>query len=287
MDSPEVPPENRPSVTSAQALPRPLPLRKRGRVQHLLHAGAAARPLVPDDHDVAGTHRAVEDALDGVLLRLEDPAGPAERSTAPRRRPAVFTIAPSGADVAVQDGQPAVGGVGVRHVPDAPGRRVEVQRVPAGRLRVRLRGPHAAGRGVIQLHRLVRHATRPRGPRQRCGMPVHRVDGPVEQPGPVQLAEDRRDAAGPVHVLDVVLRPCSGATLHRHGTRRDSSSISFRPKSTPPSCAAASRCRIVLVDPPIATSSAMAFSNASLRGDGARQHRLVVVLVVPPGDLHD
>ena len=28
MDSPEVPPENRPSVTSAQARPSPLPLRK-------------------------------------------------------------------------------------------------------------------------------------------------------------------------------------------------------------------------------------------------------------------
>jgi len=28
MDSPEVPPENRPSVMSAQARPRPLPLRK-------------------------------------------------------------------------------------------------------------------------------------------------------------------------------------------------------------------------------------------------------------------
>ena len=54
-----------------------------------------------------------------------------------------------------------------------------------------------------------------------------------------------------------------GATLHRHGTRRDSSSISFRPKLTPASCAAASRCRIVLVDPPMATSSAIAFSNAS------------------------
>ncbi len=49
-----------------------------------------------------------------------------------------------------------------------------------------------------------------------------------------------------------------------HGTRRDSSSISLSPKSTPASCAAASRCSTVLVDPPIATSSAIAFSNASL-----------------------
>ena len=54
-----------------------------------------------------------------------------------------------------------------------------------------------------------------------------------------------------------------GATLQMQGTRRDSSSISFSPKSTPASCAAASRCSTVLVDPPIATSSAIAFSNAS------------------------
>ena len=48
-----------------------------------------------------------------------------------------------------------------------------------------------------------------------------------------------------------------------HGTRRESSSISFSVKSTPASCAAASRCSTVLVEPPIAMSSAIAFSNAS------------------------
>ena len=57
--------------------------------------------------------------------------------------------------------------------------------------------------------------------------------------------------------------PVAGASLQMQGTRRDSSSMSFRPKSTPASGAAASRCRIVLVEPPIAMSSTMAFSNAS------------------------
>ena len=42
-------------------------------------------------------------------------------------------------------------------------------------------------------------------------------------------------------------------------------------KSTPASCAAASRCSTVLVEPPIAISSVIAFSNASnvamLRGN--------------------
>ncbi len=39
--------------------------------------------------------------------------------------------------------------------------------------------------------------------------------------------------------------------------------MSRTPKSTSASWAAASRCRIVLVEPPMAMSSAMAFSNAA------------------------
>ena len=53
-----------------------------------------------------------------------------------------------------------------------------------------------------------------------------------------------------------------GATLHKTGTRRDSRSMSAMVKSISASCAAASRCRTVLVEPPIEMSSVMAFSNA-------------------------
>ncbi|MNW64639.1 hypothetical protein D3C74_429390 [compost metagenome] len=55
-----------------------------------------------------------------------------------------------------------------------------------------------------------------------------------------------------------------GATLDRHGTWRLMRSMSVRSKSTSPSCAAASTCRTVLVEPPIATSSVMALANAAL-----------------------
>ncbi len=55
-----------------------------------------------------------------------------------------------------------------------------------------------------------------------------------------------------------------GATLDRHGTWRLMRSMSVRSKSTPPSCAAARMCSTVFVEPPIATSSAMAFENAAL-----------------------
>ena len=62
----------------------------------------------------------------------------------------------------------------------------------------------------------------------------------------------------------------AGATFERHGTRRDSRSMSFMVKSMPASCAAARMCSTVLVEPPMAMSSVMAFSKApkeaTLRG---------------------
>jgi hypothetical protein len=55
-----------------------------------------------------------------------------------------------------------------------------------------------------------------------------------------------------------------GETLARHGTRRETSSMAARSKSISPSCAAARMCSTVFVEPPIATSRAIAFSNAFL-----------------------
>ena len=56
MDSPEVPPEKRPSVMSAQALPKPFGFEVASGVEHLLHARAAAGPFVADNHHVTGFH---------------------------------------------------------------------------------------------------------------------------------------------------------------------------------------------------------------------------------------
>jgi hypothetical protein len=50
--------------------------------------------------------------------------------------------------------------------------------------------------------------------------------------------------------------------LHRHGTDRETASMSSRVTPTPASTAAASRCSTVFVDPPMATSTANAFRNA-------------------------
>ena len=54
-----------------------------------------------------------------------------------------------------------------------------------------------------------------------------------------------------------------GAILLKQGTTRDKRSISAILKSTPASCAAANKCKTVLLEPPIAISKLMAFSKAS------------------------
>lgn len=53
-----------------------------------------------------------------------------------------------------------------------------------------------------------------------------------------------------------------GATLHSCGTTRERRSMSCMVKAIPASCAIASRCRMVLVEPPMAMSSVIAFSKA-------------------------
>ena len=53
-----------------------------------------------------------------------------------------------------------------------------------------------------------------------------------------------------------------GATLHSWGTSREMRSMSAMVKSISASCAMARMCRMVLVEPPMAMSSVMAFSKA-------------------------
>ena len=98
----------------------------------------------------------------------------------------------------------------------------------------------------------------------------------VEQAGPATARRGspgcRRRGARP---------PCGsrefGATLLRHGTRRETASIAARSKSISPSWAAARMCSTVFVEPPMATSSAIAFSNAVPRWRCARERGRVVV----------
>jgi hypothetical protein len=116
---------------------------------------------------------------------------------------------------------------------------------------------------------------------------VHGRHVACEQTGAVELAEDRHDAAGAVHVLHVHV-DLAGATLHRHRhlarQRVDVAMVEIdaRPHG------GGQMCSTVLVEPPIAMSSAMAFSKAAFEaGDVARQHAVVVLLVVALGEVDD
>ncbi len=144
-----------PSVGDQGAGPaESLPLQEAGRVQHLLHAGTAAGPFVPDEHHVAGLDLAAQDALDRGLLALEDLRRAREAPQLLRYAGRLHDRA-LGSQVAVQHGEAAVPGVSVRKVPDAPGLPVLVE---AGPPRVLGEGPDradSAGGRVEQLDGLL------------------------------------------------------------------------------------------------------------------------------------
>ena len=56
----------------------------------------------------------------------------------------------------------------------------------------------------------------------------------------------------------------AGATLHKNGVLRESSSMCDISKSTPASCAAANKCNTVLDEPPMAISTTIEFIKAVL-----------------------
>ena len=71
------------------------------------------------------------------------------------------------------------------------------------------------------------------------------------------------------------------------GTLRDRRSMSAMVNSRPALCATARMCNTVLVEPPMAMSSVMAFSKACEGRDAAREHVVVALLVVALGHLDD
>ena len=79
----------------------------------------------------------------------------------------------------------------------------------------------------------------------------------------LELVHDRVHAARAVQVLDVIdfaFRRGGGAMRQMLGVRRETAAMSSSVNFTPPSCAIASRCSTVLVDPPMAMSSVIALS---------------------------
>src|SRR5690606_18270754 len=111
-------------------LPEPARLQVARRVQHFLHARAAARPLVADHHHFAGLHLVAEDRLDAGVLALEDAGGTGELQVrlvdASRLHDAAFER-----DIAAQDGETAILRKGVLRRADGTLGAVEVEFGPA------------------------------------------------------------------------------------------------------------------------------------------------------------
>ena len=177
---PWVPPENRPSVSSATESPRPSPTSAPVTCSISCMPGPADRALVADDDDVAGLDLLGADRVVAGRLRVED-AG----------RSAVLAALVAGE---------------LDHA--AVGRQRAVQdRQAAGRLERRLERDDDLLAGRLD------------GVRRDLGdRPA--VDGrrvAVEEPGPLeQLAHDQGDAAGLVHVG----RGVAAARLHVGDDRR-------------------------------------------------------------------
>src|SRR5690606_30903394 len=125
------------------------------RVQHFLHARAAFRAFVTDDHDVAGLHFVREDAAYGAVLAFEDLRVAFEH---------VDRLVDAGGfhhaavqrDVAVENGQAAFFRVSVFDTADAAVFTVVVQGFPTGRLAERglCRDARRAGLEEV-MHRFV------------------------------------------------------------------------------------------------------------------------------------
>src|SRR5262249_623387 len=204
----------------------------RGRhAEHLAHAGPAARSLVADHDDVARTDPAGQHGGHGVLLALEHPRRPA---MLPALVAGHLHHAAVGRDRALQDDEPA-GGL------DRP-----------------IEGPdHVLPRRLPPLPALPpppppRHPRTP--PRAPAWAPPRRSPAPTSRRATpaVPPARPRPPA---------VYRPPGCKSAHS-GVRRPIGSKSSMVSGTPVSRAMASRCRTALVEPPVAFTPAIAFSNA-------------------------
>ena len=88
-----------------------------GRRQHFTHAGAPLRPFVTDDQNFPLLNLFAHDGLGGFLLGVEDPGRPFVCEHLFQHR-GLFDHASAGGDIAVKDGQTALGTIGVVQAPD-------------------------------------------------------------------------------------------------------------------------------------------------------------------------
>jgi hypothetical protein len=148
---------------------------------------------------------------------------------------------------------------------DTTGLAVGIQRRKGGFLAERDGGRNAARRRAEKLLRFFTRATGDvpfgDGIAQRAAM--HVAARQVQQFRTRQFAENAGNAAGTMHVFDMVFVGGGRRFAQARHFARDAVDVGHR-EIDAGFLRGASRCSTVLVEPPMATSSAMAFSNACL-----------------------
>jgi hypothetical protein len=192
-----------------------------GRIEHLLHAGSAARAFVADQHHVAGLHDlAGQDAETASSWLSKTTAGP-ENFRIESSTPAVFTMQPSRRDC-----QTARQG---RHPAKRHARRLRIT-PPRGRCRAPCSGGTGEKASVVRT---------PPGAAGRAGAPPDVGDGDVpfgERLGHVSfqwmVPTDVSSRPAAVELTEDAMMPparwtssmwtslLAGATLHSTGTLR-------------------------------------------------------------------
>ncbi len=131
MESPDDPPENRPSGDEGAGFPQSFRLQIARWVEHFLHTRTTARTFVTDEYDIAGDDFIAEDALHRRVLTFEDPrrAGKDQDGLVDARGlhdAAVF------GEVAIEHREAAVFGEGMGRGADDAFLAVEVDRTRSG-----------------------------------------------------------------------------------------------------------------------------------------------------------
>src|SRR5690606_28001265 len=124
-------------------LPEAARLQVARRIEHLLHARSAPRPLVANDHDLARLHATAENAFDRRFLALEHARRAAELRESGVHAGGLHHGAVA-RQVSIEHGEAAVGPVGVLDVPNAPRGTVQIELLPLPTLAEGHLGRHAA-----------------------------------------------------------------------------------------------------------------------------------------------
>ena len=179
----------------------------RGRIEHLLHSGAALGAFVADYYHVAAYHLASEDAVTSLFLRVEHLCGAAEMEDGLVHARGLHYAAVL-CQVALEHGQAAVLGIGVGHVADAALGAICIEGIETRILGTHLYVETARGGATVYILCLRRNFRKSNAILGNCLRQRHSVyplEGGVYQAGVVQALHKRHNAACASHVLYVVL----------------------------------------------------------------------------------